>query len=245
MVAKRPMVAKKPVVAKKTSKAKASLASLAGKCLTALKKRGGARNLASPDGGLTSLVLLAIIARGTTVSAGREALARVKEAFVDWNELRVTRAGQIASYFDGIKNARDKARTMADVLTNIFEGTHNLTLSFLVSATAEEARDYLRGLAGLTDDMVAEIVLSGREYFHIAADTDVARVARRIGLIGKNTTAGGFDRDILDLLGEERTYQLTYLLKEHAETVCTVHAPHCDKCALTILCPPGLGKKKN
>jgi len=233
------------MAAKKTSKAKASLASLAGKYLSALKKKGGARNLAFPDGDLTSLVLLAIIARGSTVTAGREALARIKEAFVDWNELRVTRAGQIAFHLDGIKSARDKARTMADVLTNIFEGTHDLKLSFLVAATAEEAKDYLRGLAGLTDEMVGEIILSGREYFQTNADTDVARVARRIGLIGKNVSAAGFDRDILDLLGAERAYQLTCLLKEHSEMVCPVHAPHCDECALAKLCPAGRSKKKN
>jgi len=219
------------------------LSAFAGKCLTLLKKKGGSRNLATANGDLTSLVLLAIIARGSAVTTSRKVLATIKKIFVDWNELRVTRPGQIAFYLTDIKDARRKARIMTDVLGNIFEGTHDLGLHFLEGASAEEARDYLRGLGGLSDEMVTEVILAGREYFHLSADTDVTRVARRLELIGKNTTPGGFERDIVQLLGEERAYQLTFLLKELAESACHVRGQLCRECALSGICPSSRVKK--
>ena len=212
----------------------------AGKCLTLLKKKVGARNIATANGDLTSLVLLAIIARGSAVTASRKALARIKEVFVDWNELRVTRAGQIAFHMTDIRDARNKARTMTDVLASIFENTHDLGLHFLEGVSAEEARDYLRGLGGLSDEMVTEVILAGRGFFHLAADTDVVRVARRLAIIGRNTTPGGFERDIVGLLGEERAYQITLLLKELADAHCHGRGHLCEECPLSKTCPSSL-----
>jgi endonuclease III len=225
------------MAAKKASKSKAAKTRFAGQCLTLLKKKAGARNLSTADGNLTSLVLLAIIARGAAVTAAKKAFERIKEFFVDWNELRVTRVGQIAFYLDGIKEARAKARSIGDVLGNIFEGTHDLGLHFLEGASAEEARDFLMGLGALDDAIVDEIILSGRAFFHMSADTDVARVARRLELVGRNTTPGGFERDVVEMLGDERAYQLTFLLKELAEGACTVHSPQCEECPLKKVCP--------
>lgn len=212
-------------------------ARFAGMCLALLKKNVGARNLATANGDLTSLVLLAIIARGSAVNASREVLARIKEVFVDWNELRVTRAGQIAFYLTDIRDARAKAHTMTDVLANIFENTHDLHLHFLDGVSAEEARDYLRGLGGLSDGMVNEVILAGRAFFHLAADTDVVRVARRLDIIGRNTTPGGFERYIVELLGEERAYQVTFLLKDLSESTCHVRGQLCEECPLSKTCP--------
>ncbi|MHC4713387.1 MAG: hypothetical protein ACYTAN_08985 [Planctomycetota bacterium] len=231
--------------AKKKSrrKSKAALATFAGKCLMTLKRKAGARNLAAPDGDLAATLLLAMIARGCAVTAAREAYAGLKESFVDWNELRVTRPAQISFYLQGIKNGREKAQIIADVLGSIFEGTHDLGLAFLVEASAQEAKDYLTGLSGLDEQTVTEVILSGGRFFHMSADTDVVRVARRLGLIGRNTTPGGFERDVVELLGQEKAYQLTFLLKELSETICTVHGQRCDECVLAKVCPARRVKK--
>ncbi|MCD6404433.1 MAG: hypothetical protein J7M19_01245 [Planctomycetes bacterium] len=218
-------------------KSKTAKTDLAGKCLSLLRRNVGARNITSSQGGLTSVLLLAIIARGSSVAEGRKILADIRESFVDWNELRVTRPAQITVHLGSIKQANGKARTICDVLGNIFEGTHNLELGFLEGASAEEARDFLTGLGGLSKEMVDEVILSGRAYFHMEADTDVARVARRLGLAGRYTSPGGFQRDIDSLLGEERGYQLMFLFKELSEAVCTMRGQHCTLCPLSELCP--------
>lgn len=226
------------MTAKKGSgKSKTARANFAGKCLTLLRRNVGARNIASSRGGLTSVVLLAIIARGSSVAEARKILADIRESFVDWNELRVTRPAQIAAHLGPIRGAKKKARTICDVLGNIFDGTHDLELSFLEGASAEEARDFLTGLGGLSKEMVDEVILSGRAYFRMEADTDVARVARRLGLAGRYTSPGGFQRDIDNLLGAERGYQLMFLFKELSETVCTTRGQRCPQCPLVKICP--------
>ncbi len=222
---------------KKKSKSKAALAAFARKCVTLLKKKAGARSLSVSDGDLGSMLLLAMIARGSSVSSARATLQRLRNSFVDWNELRVTRPAQISFYLQGTRDAREKAQNIADVLSSIFEGTHDLALRFLEGASAQEAKDYLTGLSGLTEEIVTEVILSGGRFFHMSADTDVVRVARRLGLVGRNASAGGYERDIVALLGAEKAYQMTFLLKELSEAICAVHAQHCDECVLALTCP--------
>jgi len=211
----------------------------AGKCLEALKHRADARNISSADGNLTHLLVLAIIARDSLIADSRDALGAISDSFVDWNELRVTRPPKLADYLGEVTDPREKAQAIHDVLNNIFEGTHDLELGFLREATAEEARDFLTGLAGLTPAMVTEVIISAAEYFDMNADTDVARVARRLGLAGKNTRPGGFQRDIVELVGRDRGYQIMYLFKELAETTCHQRGPLCSECPLERLCPRG------
>ncbi len=223
--------------AKTAAGSKASKSAFATKCLTVLRRRAGARNIASGDGKLTSLLLLAIIGHSSPLAQARKALDVIRDSFVDWNELRVTRPAQTVEYLGTVKQAAEKAEAIHDILNNIFEDTHDLDLHFLEGASAEEARDFLTGLGSLDDRMLTEVILAGRGFFHMAADTDVARVARRLEFIGKNTTPGGFQRDIVELVGQDRSYQITYLLKQLAETICKPRAPVCPECPLSKICP--------
>lgn len=230
------------MAAKALRKEDAARAKFSGKCLMILRRHAGVRNISCADGGLTGLLLLAIVARGAPLVAGKRALSAIRESFVDWNELRVTRVGQIVAYLVDINHATEKARTIRDVLLNIFEGTHDIGLGFLEGASAEEARDFLTGLGGLSEEMVTEVILSGRAFFTMTADGEVARAARRLGLAGRNTSPGSFQRDVAGLLGEERAYQLMFLLKELSEHTCTIWGPSCGECPLGKICPGSRAK---
>jgi endonuclease III len=218
--------------------ATASRLKLAAGVLDALRRKDGVRRVPA-NGGMTEVLLSVIIARGSSVTAARRALDSIKEGIVNWNELRVTQPADVAVMLSGIRDADGKAEAIHDVLTNIFEGTHDLNLSFLEGASAEEARDFLAGLGSLTDDMVNEVILAGRGHFTMAADADTVRIAQRLGLVGKTTSPAKAQSDLEEVLGSERSYQLMYLIKNLAQAACSVRNPRCGECALAVTCPTG------
>jgi|GEM_PF-3336844 len=211
---------------------------LAADALARLRNKGRLKGIPSTaDGGMAEVLLLAIIARGAPVAAARRALDRMKASVVSWNELRVTQPAEVAAMLGGIRDAQSKATAIHEALTNIFEGTHDLELKFLEGATAEEARDFLRGLGALTDDIVDMMILAGRGHFTTTPNTGVVRVVRRLGLCGRAGSAAKCEKALEALLGGEKAYQLMFLMKELAETTCTPHSPKCAECALVIKCP--------
>jgi endonuclease III len=213
-----------------------SKSKLAANALTALRNKGRLKVFPSQEGGMAEVVLLAIVARGTSLPAARKALDTVKRSVVNWNELRVTQVSEVAGFMSGVRDAQNKATAVHEVLSNIFEGTHDLQLSFLEGASAEEARDFLRGLGALSDDIVTEVILSGKGHFNMIADSDVLRVVRRLGLAQKAGTPAKCQEELEELLGEQKAYQLMYLAKELAEASCIPHSPRCAQCALVAVC---------
>jgi endonuclease III len=222
--------------------AAASKAKHANNVLDALRRRNHARNVPAA-GGMTEVILSVILANGSSLTAARKALATIKESIVNWNELRVTQPWEIVIFLEGIKDAEGKANAIHDVLSNVFEGTHDLDMAFLEGASAEEARDFLSGLGGLTEEMVNEIILSGRGHFTMAADTDVSRVAQRLGLAGRGTSPSKLQDELESSIGGEKAYQMLYLLKCLSETVCGARSSRCVECVLPGLCPAGKKSK--
>lgn len=222
--------------------ATASKTKLAAGVLDALRRKDGARRV-SANGGMTDVLLSVIIARGSSVTAAKKALESIKEGIVSWNELRVTAPPEVAMMLSGIRGADAKAEAIHDVLTNIFEGTHDLNLTFLEGASAEEARDFLSGLGSLTDDMVNEVILAGRGHFTMSADADTVRIAQRLGFVGKVTNPSKAQSELEEALGGERAYQIMYLIKNLAQAACAARNPRCFECALVAMCPVGRKSK--
>ncbi len=209
---------------------------LAPDVLTILRNKGHLKNIPS-QGGMMEALLLAIIAQGASVAAAQKALSRVKESVVNWNELRVTQPPEVARMLVGIKDADAKAGAIHDVLTSIFEGTHDLELRFLDNASGEEAKDFLRGIAALNVEIVNMVILAGRGHFTMVPDSDVLRVVKRLGIAGRVSSAGKCTKALDDILGEEKAYQMMFLLKELSEHTCISHSPRCPECPLAAKCP--------
>ncbi len=223
--------------------AMSSKAKLAAGALDALRRKDKARQVPS-NGGMTDVLLTVIIAHGSSLTKARKVLASIRESVVNWNELRVTQPWEVTLLLPGIRDAEAKATAIHDVLTNIFEGTHDLGLTFLDGASAEEARDFLTGLGSLTEEMVTEVILAGRGHFTMTADADTSRVAQRVGIIRKGASAARCQAELEELLGEERAYQLMYLFKNLAEAACSPRGQRCVECALAELCAAGAGRTR-
>jgi len=208
----------------------------ASAALTALRTKRRLK-LVPAGGGMMEALLLALVAQGSSLAAAERALAKIKASVVNWNELRVTQAKEVAALLAGVREAPGKAAAIHDVLSSIFEETHDLEFGFLEGASTAEAKDFLSGLGALTDEMVDEFVLAGRGHFHISADGDVVRVLRRLGVAARSDSPVKFEAALSELVSAEKAYQLMYLAKRLAEGICTAHGPKCPECPVVLTCP--------
>ena len=78
----------------------------------------------------------------------------------------------------------------------------------------------------------------------IAVDTHMKRVNFRLGLT-KNTDPDKIEKNLMQLLPQDKWFKFTYLIIEHGRAVCKAPTPSCTKCVLFKLCPRNGVKKYN
>lgn len=70
----------------------------------------------------------------------------------------------------------------------------------------------------------------------VVVDTHVKRVAARLGLTDQ-TDPVKIERDLMEVVPEERWIDLGHQLIWHGRRICTARKPACDRCPLVPLCP--------
>jgi endonuclease-3 len=70
----------------------------------------------------------------------------------------------------------------------------------------------------------------------IAMDTHVRRLSKRLQLSEKKQI-DKMERDLMELIPEEKWFDFTYLIVAHGRNVCTARNPRCGECVLKGLCP--------
>ncbi len=88
------------------------------------------------------------------------------------------------------------------------------------------------GVGGKT----ANVVLSNAfDRQAIAVDTHVKRVSRRLGL-AEGKTADKIEKELCELIPEERWTRATHLMGTHGRRICTARKPDCANCPVNELC---------
>ncbi|ESS07519.1 MAG: DNA lyase/endonuclease III [uncultured archaeon A07HB70] len=74
----------------------------------------------------------------------------------------------------------------------------------------------------------------------IAVDTHAGRLSRRLGLT-EQTDPEAAERDLVDVVPEDRWRVYTHLLIAHGRATCTARNPDCGDCVLADVCPSERG----
>ncbi len=130
---------------------------------------------------LLHLYVYSFLLWDATSGQARAALKRLRDNFVDFNELRVAFADEIAASFgERYPRGYERALRLRSSLHDIFNREHALTLGRIAELSKREARGYLESLDGTP-----------------------AYVASRVFLLGLGGHAIPVDQRIADLLAEE------------------------------------------
>lgn len=135
------------------------------------------------------LVLLAILARGTTYDKARQALKRIMESIVDFNELRVAPPAEVLELLDNsIPGAEIKCTQIAKVLNQIFDKHHTLNLEYLHDKPRADIESALERIDLLDSYGQAFILLMAFNMHAVPVDEKMLAWWQHEGLIAKDAT---------------------------------------------------------
>ena len=105
-------------------------------------------------------IILGYLTLHTTESKGTTALNKLRSHFVDFNELRVCREGEVVRILgSSFPQVRDVASMILQCLKEIFDQQDTLILDFLNNVGKREAKTFLEGLKVLPTYVQSRVML--------------------------------------------------------------------------------------
>jgi endonuclease III len=217
------------------------VASPSARTRTILKrlKRRYPRGKAPPSTGLTDHLSAVIIARHTEDGRAYRACAKLMSEFVDWNEVRVARWGEVERAVRpvlGERGAGEAARRLVYCLQQIFLQRGDVHLDGLAKASPAEARKFLLALDFLDRDEVNLVLLLGLNEQVMPVDSDVLRAGKRLGVISNSATKLQAQKALEQSLDGEDLHACYLALREHARRFCFPDSPECANCPVRKSC---------
>ena len=235
---------------------------------TALKKRfplptaADSGDSAEPRPLLEEL-LYAICREGATPAEADAGYARMKKAFVDWNEVRVSTVQEVSEVLRPLPNPGLRAGWIIGVLHAVFEMNYSYDLEELEKKGLKQAARQLTRYFDAKDleklglkqaakqidrfkqvnDFAVAWVIQRRLGGHaIPLDGPTLRVLTRLGVVedaepeSLETLRGSIEH----LIPKTRGPEFTDLMSIHARELCTEKDPNCSACPLRNDCPTGI-----
>ena len=183
--------------------------------------------------------LRAILAEETTAAEADKALARIREHFVDLNDLRVSRPREIREVLgQDFPRSTQKARIIPRLLDQIFKQHNSMVWDFVEAMGKVETRAYFEKLEEVRPFVAAVIARDCAGAHAFPVDGDVARVLSRIGVVDSADLSEREMQAFLErAIKANRVYELHWLIKRLGEASCLVESPRCTECLLIAVCP--------
>ena len=189
-------------------------------------------------------VMYAMVREGVPTSAADAAFARLRGAFFDWNEVRVSTVQEVADALGDLPAAGDRAERIIDFLQEHFERTYSFDLEELEKKGLKQAAKQLARYKdkGVTDFVLAWVTQRSLGGHAVPLDDPGVRVLGRLGVVDPEADAD--DRESLRATVEHfvpkaKGYEFTEELIQLADQVCVEGTPHCGVCPLKADCPTG------
>lgn len=170
------------------------------------------------------------------------AFLRLKRAYPDWSYLAEAPSAEVERVIGDVTHAERKAIYLPSSLRLVVARVGRLDVSLLATKTAEEAMYWLRGLPGVGVATAAMTLnFSTLNQRAMVIDTQVHRVLRRLGVVGRTSDGDQAYEAMMSALPDswaaEDLFELHWLLKGLAQGACRPEAPRCGPCPLSALCP--------
>lgn len=131
-----------------------------------------------PTGDPITQMILGVLSRDVPEAKAREALDQMKSMVVDYNELRVIPALELANAIGDYPDARIKCEDLSRALNRVFAIEHSVSLDRIGSASKTDVTNYLNGIPGLDGYSRARVKLLGLGHHAIPLDEAMWAFAR-------------------------------------------------------------------
>jgi endonuclease-3 len=184
-------------------------------------------------------LIATILAQNTSNANSDAAFARLKSRFPSWEKLRTAQTRSIAAAIRVAGLSRLKAPRIRAILEQLYQQRRMLSLDFLCELPDHEALKYLRGLKGVGPKTAACVLLFACHKPILPVNTQVHRVARRLGLIGPQTSAEKAHELLAKIVPKRLVLEFHVNFIRHGRAICLPRKPRCTDCVLLDACPDG------
>jgi len=161
-------------------------------------------------------------------------------AALGWSEIAAAPVDRIQALIAAVEFADTKAQHLKAALQQVEAGHPDFDLTFLGAWPEVRVLAWLERLPGVGPKVAASVLnfsTLGRQAFVI--DSHVARILKRLGLIGLRTTAGAAHGRVIGALAgwsPEDLVALHVQMKRLGQTLCRPRRPQCDACPIAAGC---------
>lgn len=138
---------------------------------------------------MLNLYVQSFLVWDASTGQARAAMKRLRETFVDFNELRIAFADEIAAAFgERYPRGYERALRLRSGLHDIFRREHSLSLSRLSELSKREARGYLESLDGTPAYVASRVFLFGLGGHAMPVDQRIADLLAGEAILGDDVT---------------------------------------------------------
>jgi endonuclease-3 len=185
------------------------------------------------------VLVATVLSQNTTDTNSGAAFDRLRKRFADWDAVADARVDAIERAIRSAGLSRRKAPRIRALLRGIREQRGRISLEHLRRVPAGRAYDDLVALDGVGPKTALCVLLFalGKNVFPV--DTHVARLSRRLGLLGDGTPDARAHEVLTPKIAPRDRYAMHLLLIAHGRQTCRARSPRCRQCCLLDLCPTG------
>jgi len=180
-----------------------------------------------------------ILLEESSAAAVADGLQRIRQHFVDLNELRVSFPKEIAEVLPEIPHIHRKASCIARAFNGMFLKHNTMNWDFLRTLPVRDLRQKFEKLNGGDPVLGAAAVMLLSSGHAIPADADIRRTLGRLGVAEEGESIADLQAFLERAISRERGYETWALLHRLGEKVCVVGEPLCGKCPLRTFCSTG------
>ena len=190
-------------------------------------------------------ILLVLLMPGIGETLARRAVKRLRGAYVDWNEVRISQVFLVREKMGlplDYALAQQKAKLVVEFLREVFKRNLNLDIESLLSAKPSQIRAFLSVLDSVAKEHIPAIMLTAFRQSIMPVNKSTLRILQRTGVAALDATPGAMQRELEELLTPPEMSSAYWHTQEHARKYCTESEPNCKQCPLRGRCAQiGLG----
>ena len=126
----------------------------------------------------------------------------LRTQFVDWNEIRISSASEVAENFPKAEDPLGLAVQIKEMLSTLFERRHQVSLEFIRENTLPETREFFKRSPELPDLCKLLVLAAIKEQAVIPMENWAQGGLIRAGLLSESKTSTQRQKDLFEELGD-------------------------------------------
>jgi endonuclease-3 len=165
-------------------------------------------------------LICGIISERVSEAAAQKALREITRAFVDWNDLRVSRVEEVAEVLGrDARTSRATALALTAALRGVFDEHHRISLATLKKLGKRPAREDLEKIEGVSRFVINYCLLTALEAHAIPLTEPMIEYLKRNGIIEANADEEDLEGFLTRCVAAKDAYEFYVLLRRESESL--------------------------